>query len=60
MRLPACVPQKTPDKTPAELHIAVLMFTRNHCVADLDEVRKEWTIKNEVRSDMFGLPDLNC
>ena len=41
MRLPACVPQKTPDKTPAELHIAVLMFNRDHRVADLDEVRKE-------------------
>ena len=60
MRLPAGVPQKTPDKTPAELHIAHLMFIRDHRVADLDEVRKEWTIKNEVRSDMFGLPDLNC
>jgi hypothetical protein len=38
--LPVC-PGKTPDKTPAELHIAVLMFNRDHRVADLDEVRKE-------------------
>ena len=39
--LPSCVPQNTPDKTLAELHIAVLMFIRDHRVADLDEVRKE-------------------